>query len=78
LLCEVLKEATMKTPPRRIVRRATADRDAKAQNGRSLLFLDLVSAVNAVAHSDAETLAVLEYMLSAGHVRFMGQEALAA
>jgi len=68
----------MKTPPRRTAKQAMADRDAKAQNGRSLLFLDLVSAVNAVAHSDAETLAVLEYMLSAGHVRFTGQEALAA
>jgi hypothetical protein len=78
LLPEVGKETAMKTMPRRTVKQALPERGAKAHNERPLLLLDLVSAVNAVAHSEAETLAVLEYMLAAGHFRFVGQEALAA
>jgi hypothetical protein len=45
---------------------------------RTLCLADVVRALHAVARDDAEAAAVLEYMLSEGHVRLAGAEALAA
>jgi hypothetical protein len=65
----------MKTDRSRLSRRAEL---IPRPTERTLCLADLVQALHSVARDDAEVAAVLEYMLSVGHIRLARTEALAA
>ena len=52
--------------------------ETQRREPRSLTLLEVLRAVQAVAETDAEAAATLDFMLRSGRVRFVDGEALAA
>ncbi len=52
--------------------------DPPRREPKALTVLDLLRAVQAVAETDAEAAATLDFMLRSGRVRFLNEDALAA
>jgi len=62
----------MKTPKRSTIS------DTEPRAPRALTLLDVLRVVRAIAKSDAEAAATLDFMLRSGSVRFLDEQALAA